>query len=84
MVDFAINLKTETKLITSATGRKHYFGEIYPASVFFPLKELRFKEHMFYAPNKHQVYLVGLYGDNYMIIPEINKRESHYISELMI
>lgn len=84
MVDSAIDLKTETKLITSATGRKHYFGEIYPTSIFFPLKELKFKNHTFYTPNKYHDYLVGLYGDDYMMVPEINERESHFISEIMI
>jgi lipopolysaccharide cholinephosphotransferase len=83
-VDSAITNDKETKNITSATGRKHYFGEIYPTDVFFPLKEMKFEEHFFYSPNNPEEYLKGLYGKNYMIPPAKESRESHFISELKI
>lgn len=72
----------ETTFLTSATGRKHYFGEIYPLDVFFPLTEINFINHKFYAPGKWQTYLMGNYGQDYMIPPVEGKRESHFITEL--
>ena len=83
-VDHLIVYPKKTGLVTSATGRKHYFGEIYPKDVFFPLKLIRFRDHLFYAPGKYQVYLKGLYGEDYMVIPDQSKRESHFIRELKL
>ena len=82
-VDKAIQYK-RTSLVTSGTGRRHYFGEIYSIDTFFPLKEMTFGGHMFYAPGKWQDYLVGNYGSNYMTPPSENKRESHFITEISL
>lgn len=82
-VDNAIRNK-KTSLLTSATGRKHYFGEIYNEDVFFPLAEMKFEEHEFYVPGKWQVYLKGNYGDDYMTPPAEGKRESHFITEISL
>jgi lipopolysaccharide cholinephosphotransferase len=73
-----------TKLLTSATGRKHYFGEIYKTNTFFPLTELEFNGHLFYAPRGWHEYLSGNYGADYMIPPKEETRESHFIVELSI
>jgi lipopolysaccharide cholinephosphotransferase len=83
-VDRVIAHPQKSGLVTSATGRKHYFGEIYPEDVFFPLIQMKFRDHLFYAPGKYQVYLKGLYGDDYMVIPDQSKRESHFIRELKL
>lgn len=83
LVDNAIRYK-KTELLTSATGRRHYFGEIYQAKVFFPLTEIAFNDHNFYAPGKWQEYLKGNYGDDYMIPPAEGKRESHFITEISL
>ena len=83
-VDNIIACDIRKKYVTSATGRKHYLGEIYPTDVFFPLKEMRFMQHDFYSPNKPEEYLVGLYGEDYMVPPSKEYRESHFISELKI
>lgn len=82
-VDNAIQNK-RTSLLTSATGRRHYFGEIYPEDVFFPLTKLKFEEHEFYVPGKWQVYLRGNYGSDYMTPPVEGKRESHFITEISL
>lgn len=81
IVDREIQSK-ESLLITSATGRKHYFGEMYDYDVFFPLTEKEFVSHKFYAPKNWEKYLTCLYGVNYMRPPEQNKRESHFITEI--
>lgn len=82
-VDRAIQYK-KTALLTSAAGRRHYFGEIYSADVFHPLSEMEFMEHNFYVPCKWRDYLTGNYGDDYMALPPENKRESHFITQLSI
>lgn len=83
-VDDIIAYKRKSDLVTSATGRKHYFGEVYEKRVFFPLSTIKFNEHMFYVPNNCGEYLKGLYGENYMIPPKENNKESHFISEISI
>lgn len=80
-VDNIIAYKCKSELVTSATGRKHYFGEIYQYNDFFPLSEIKFNEHLFYAPSHYDVYLKGLYGSDYMVPPKNSGRESHFISE---
>ena len=74
----------QSNLLTSATGRKHYFGEIYPVDCFLPLTELRFIDHRFYAPGKWEKYLIGNYGNDYMTPPKEDKRESHFITEISL
>lgn len=83
LVDKSIRYK-KTKLLTSATGRRHYFGEIYSVADFFPLTEMKFIDHTFYVPGKWQKYLKGNYGDDYMTPPAVNKRESHFITEIFL
>lgn len=83
-VDRTIAYPVQTSLLTSATGRKHYFGEIYPSNIFFPLEEAKFENHIFYVPRKYKVYLEGNYGRDFMIIPKKEQRESHFITELKI
>lgn len=84
LVDKVIAYRKKTSLITSGTGRKHYFGEIYNKSTFFPLSQIQFGKHYFCCPNDSDVYLKGLYGETYMEIPKETNRESHFISELKL
>ncbi len=81
-VDSAIVYPHQSACITSATGRKHYFGEIYRTDVFFPLTEIWFQNHKFYGPKQYSIYLEGLYGKDYWKLPEKKDRESHFIVEL--
>lgn len=83
-VDNVIKYKQKTKHITSASGRKHYFGEIYPTHVFFPLIELPFLDHKFYVPPGYREYLSGNYGEDYMSVPSLKNRESHFITQIKI
>ena len=84
LLDKAVRSKKETNFITGAFGREHYFGEMCPKSTFLPLLEIKFGEHSFYAPADSDAYLKNLYGEDYMIPPEESKRESHYITEIVI
>lgn len=83
-VDKTIFYRKKSALVTSATGRKHYFGEIYPTKTFFPLTEISFREHKFFAPADHRKYLEGLYGSDYMKVPDVQHRESHFITEIKL
>lgn len=82
VVDKAIRYRKESNYITSATGRKHYLGEIFPKKVFLPLQEQSFENTSFYAPANPDVYLRHNYGDNYMTPPPKTKQESHFVKRL--
>lgn len=43
----------------------------------YPLKELCFEGKTFYVPNDSDFYLRTMYGDDYMILPDENKRRIH-------
>lgn len=43
----------------------------------YPLVELEFEGHKFYAPHSYQFYLKTLYGDNYMTPLDESKRTQH-------
>lgn len=81
-VDRAIQYKKQTGFLTSATGRKHYLGEIFSTDVFLPLQEIKFENLMLYAPAKPDVYLKHNYDDDYMTLPPDGKRESHFVKRL--
>ena len=84
ILDKTVRHKKETQFVTLAFGRKHYFGEILQADVFFPLREMKFVNHDFYVLADSDSYLKNLYGDDYMIPPDESKRESHFIVELKV
>lgn len=81
IIDDYIVTPRATGYITSATGRKHYLGEVVPADSVLPLKQVTFCDINLYAPSDPEVYLENLYGD-YMVIPSEENRESHYAVEL--
>lgn len=82
-VDRAVTSKKTTGYVTSATGRKHYLGEVVPAEVFFPVKYARFEGMKIRVPNNPKAYLKNLYGD-FMKIPPENKRERHFIKKINV
>ena len=84
IVDKAISYDKQTLYITSATGRFHYFGELYPTDVFLPLTTTMFAGHSFLAPKQCEKYLVRMYGKDYMLPPNEADRESHLIQEIRI
>ncbi len=82
-IDKAVQYKRETGLLGIPTGRKHYFGEILPASVYLPASKGVFEGNDVPLPADCNTYLRNLYGD-YMQIPPPEKREKHYIVELKL
>lgn len=65
------------------TGRKLYMGESHPSDVFFPPTTGMFEGREVLLPAKADVYLSRLYGD-YMSIPPVEKRESHFFLDVSI
>ena len=73
-VDRAVQHKAVTGYLGLPTGRKHYFGEIFPESVFLPFAKGKFEGLELPLPADCDAYLRNLYGD-YMQIPPPEKRE---------
>ena len=81
-VDNIIQSKKKTKYITSATGRRHYLGEVFPTNILFPLKKIHFENLTLYAPAVPDIYLRHNYGKNYMSPPVNSLRESHFVKHI--
>lgn len=73
-----------TREVTIPTGRAHYFGEKHLRTTFFPPKEALFEGYKAYVPYDYDTYLRGLYGDTYMKLPPLDKREKHFIVKIEI
>jgi len=84
LVDKSVQGKTKTNFITSAMGRRHYLGEIFPVEVFFPLRQIPFENLVLYSPQNADAYLRHNYGHSYMTPPPLDQRESHFIKKLKI
>ena len=82
MIDKAVQHKEKTGYIGIPTGRKHYFGEVFPASYFSPPRYVEFCGVEAPVFNETEQYLINLYGEDYMELPPEEKREKHLIREL--
>lgn len=71
----------KTGLYGIPTGRKHYFGEIFPYDTFFPPRYVDFCGIKAPVFHDYDAYLYNLYGD-YMQVPPPEKRERHYFIEI--
>ena len=65
------------------TGRKLYVGETLPSTVFSPPSKGIFEGLEVKLPADPSAYLTNLYGD-YMRIPPVERRESHFITEIQL
>ncbi len=59
------------------SGRKHYYGEQFPTTVYLPTVEGVFEGRIVPIENMVDKYLTNLYGSDYMEIPPEHKRERH-------
>ena len=71
-------------LVGAPTGRKLYNGEIHDHSVFFPVVKATFEGLEVNVPAKTKEYLICLYGKNYMQLPPVEKRESHFVVDFKL
>ncbi|MDE6024404.1 MAG: LicD family protein [Lachnospiraceae bacterium] len=78
IVDKSVEGKKETNHLGITVARNHYFGEIMEKNVYFPLRETDYCGVNVYRPNKIKEYLRKVYGDDYMMLPPEEKRESHH------
>lgn len=83
-VDICIKRNRKSGYATSATGRKHYLGEIVQSDVFFPLQRIDYCGVATWMPNKPEIYLKNLYGEGYMEVPDESKREHHFIVKMIV
>ena len=81
--DHFVQSKRKSRLLTCATGRKGYLGEISDARYFEHAEEGIFAGLKVRLPFLCTDYLTRLYG-NYMEIPPIEKREHHVTTEFFI
>lgn len=71
-----------SKYVTVPSGRKHFFGEMYPRDVLCETVRMPFEDIEVKVARGYDVYMRGLYGDDYMVIPPAGKHEQHAIMEL--
>lgn len=83
LVDKAARYRKHTNILAIPTGRKHYFGEIFPKSVVLPPVYKEFCGIQVPVFCDYDYYLKNLYGE-YMQIPKEEDREKHYIVELEV
>lgn len=69
----------DTRCVAFPVGRRHYFGEIHPKEVFYPISEGSFEGIKVPIPHKVDTYLSKLYGPNYMTPPPESSHESHVV-----
>ena len=82
-IDRAVRCSADTQLWGFPTGCKHYFGEIFPKTVFLPVRSGEFEGHTVPMVHDADVYLKNLYGD-FMQIPPPEKRQKHFVRELRL
>lgn len=68
--------RTDTRYLVMPTGRRHFFGELYPRDSFYPLQKVPFEGGSYLCPADVDGYLTRLYGD-YRTIPSVEEREKH-------
>ena len=83
IVDKAFQYPRETRLLGIPSGRKHYFGEILPREAYVPVSKGEFEGMTVDLPGNTDLYLSNLYGDDYMTLPPVEKRERHLIMDVV-
>lgn len=79
---FASRHKRESLLTTIPTGINLYIGEMLRRTDWLPYSTAIFEGLEVNVPNNPHKYCAQRYGDNYMEIPPLEKRESHFIVQL--
>lgn len=80
----AICKNNNSKFVVVPTGRKHFFGEMYLREDFASTMEAVFEGLTVKIPKSIDKYLKHMYGENYMQIPPVEKREQHTLVKFEI
>ncbi len=75
--------ENKSKYISVPCGRKHFFGEFYKRSTFYPSERRKFEEESFKCVKDPDAYLTNMYGD-YMKVPPVEERERHSVLKFSI
>ena len=70
-----------SEFVCIPSGRKHYFGEMYPREGMMNTVAFPFEGHQWQVARDYDKYFTALYGSDYMTPPP-EKREAHIIFEL--
>jgi lipopolysaccharide cholinephosphotransferase len=80
--DYFFSYPNISKYVTYPTGKRYYSGEMLPRNVFLPVSQGVFEGIKVNLPHNADAYLRNLYGDDYMSLPPLEKRESHHVVNL--
>lgn len=67
----------KTKFVTIPQGRWHFFGEMFDRYPYCELSTMEFEGRNYPVSLGIKEYLLKMYGENYMQIPPLEKREKH-------
>jgi lipopolysaccharide cholinephosphotransferase len=73
--------RQESDYVVIPSGRKHFFGEIYPREAYLATEPVEFEGRTFMISKDYENYLTRLYGD-YRKLPPEESREHHVIYRL--
>lgn len=79
---YSLSPNDKSRLITIPSGRGHYFTETYERKMVTERRLVKFENIGAYIPKGYKDYLSRLYGEDYMILPSEEKKESHPIMKL--
>lgn len=82
--DAFVSSSKPDKPIGMPAGRHLYSGEVYDQSILYPPTKILFEDIEVFVPAKYDDYLCKLYGNNYMQIPPVEKRERHFIVDFKL
>lgn len=75
---------SHSKYVVSPAGRGLFFKETYHRENMCRMRQERFLDGMAYVPAGVEEHLEKIYGSDFMIPPEENKREAHILFELQL
>ncbi|MDD7369382.1 MAG: LicD family protein [Berryella intestinalis] len=79
----ALCKNNESRDVVCPISSKHYFGEIFPRSIYMTTTKVAFEDAEFEIISNYDWALTRLYGD-YMQIPPEDQRETHLVTEIRL
>ncbi|HDS9296183.1 TPA: LicD family protein, partial [Proteus mirabilis] len=79
-IQFCIMNNRRTNYVYSAGIETPFHRAVFTEEEIFPLKKISFEGYLFSCPNNIDQYLTKMFGANYMSLPPIENRISHYHS----